>query len=179
MGSLGRTLALAAAVMTVSPSAFAQEPDAAERAYFRAVASFFDMPPAEVAILADWEIAPDDIPPILFVAAHAGVSPEALVALRRTGVGWGELLRRYRIGAPALHVPVRDHVPTGALGSAYEMYRRTPVGDWSSIRLGDSDVVALVNVRVIAQALGLSAEEVIRHTGSASSYVELFAQLSR
>ena len=54
-----------------------------------------------------------------------------------------------------------------------------PRSEWSQIRLDDAEIVALVNVRVIAQTLGLSAEEVIRHTGSVSSYVELFEQLSR
>lgn len=179
MGSFGRVLILMGTATVVAAGASAQERDAARRAYLQAVAGYFHLPSSEVAILADWDIAPDEIPPVLFVASHAGVSPEALVALRRSGVGWAELIRRYKIGPSALHVPVRDQAPTGALATAYESYRATPVGDWSSIRLGDADVVALVNVRVIAQALGLPAEDVIRHTGSASSYVELFAQLAR
>lgn len=152
---------------------------AAQAAYLEAVASYFRLPPSEVTILADWDITPDEIPAILFVAAHAGVSAEALVALRRSGLGWGDLVARYRITAAALHVPVRDEAPTGALSGAYEAYRATPVGEWPSIRLRDQDVIALVNVRVIAQTLGLSAEEVIRQTDSASSYVELFARLRR
>ncbi len=179
MGSIGRTLLALGFAATASSVAEAQGQDAARRAYFEAVASYFHLPPSEVAILADWEIAPDEIPPILFVATSAGVSPEALVRLRRTGVGWSDLTHRYRISASVLHVPVRDQAPTGALASAYEMYRATPVPEWAEIRLSDADVIALVNVRVIAQTLGLSAEEVIRRTGSAGSYVELLAQLSR
>jgi hypothetical protein len=157
----------------------AQEPDAARRAYLDAVATYFRLPPGEVAILADWAIAPDEVPAVLFVAGHAGVSPEAIVALRRSGLGWSRLVERYQIGPSALHVPVRDEAPTGALSAAYQSYRETPVGEWSTIRLTDEDVVGLVNVRMIAQTLRLSVEDVIRHAGSARSYVELFAQLSR
>jgi len=163
----------------LSTSVHAQAGASAREAYLGAVASYFDLPPSEVAILADWEIATDEIPPILFVADHAGISPEALVALRRSGIGWGRLIRRYHISPSALHVPVRDEAPTGALRAAYELYRSTPVGDWPSIELADQDVIALVNVRLIAQTLGLSAEEVVRRTDSAPTYVELFAQLKR
>ena len=166
-------------VLVASTSARAQERDVARGAYFEAVAGFFRMPPSEVVILGDWEIAPDEIPVVVFVARHAGISPEALVALRRSGRSWSDLVEQYGIGPPALHVPIRDQAPAGALAVAYERYRGTPVADWARIPLSDADIVALVNVRVIAQTLGLSAEEVIRHTGSVSSYVELFAQLSR
>lgn len=172
-------MVLLAIALVTATGTQAQERDAARLEYFEAVARYFRVPTSEVTILADWEIAPDEIPPILFVAAHAGVSPEALVALRRSGIGLGDLSGRYHIGAAALHVPVRDEAPTGALTAAYGRYRTTPVGEWPSIGLSDDDVIALVNVRVIAQTLGLPAEEVIRQTDSASSFVELFARLRR
>lgn len=179
LGSVGRTMAVLATALLVSTVAHAQEYDAARRAYFDAVADFFKMPLGEVVILGDWELADDEIPAVLFVARQAGVSPEALVALRRSGRSWTALIQRYGIGAPSLHVPIRDQAPAGALAAAYDQYRATPVAEWSAIRLTDNDVIALVNVRVIAQTLDLSAEAVVRETASITSYVELFAQLSR
>lgn len=179
MRSLGRVFFALATALAVATGAHAQGADEARRAYFEAVAGHFKLSPNEVAILADWEIAPDEIPAVLFVAGQAGVSPEALVALRRAGRSWDELAVRYRVTASALHVPVREQAPAGALQATYDRYWSTPVGEWSSIRLRHEEVIALVNVRVIAQTLGLSAEEVIGHTGSVGSYVELFAQLSR
>ena len=179
MGSVGRTVGVLITASVASTGARAQERDSGCGAYFEAVAGFFRMPPSEVAILGDWGIAPDEIPVVVFVARHAGISPEALVALRRSGRSWSDLVGRYGIGAPALHVPIRDQAPAGALAAVYERYRGTPVADWRTIPLSDADVVALVNVRVIAQTLELPAEEVIRRTGSVSSYVELYVQLSR
>lgn len=177
MSPFGRTLACVA-VLAVPVGVGAQaEPHRAE--YLGAVAEHFRLPPAEVTILADWDIDPDEIPAVIFVSRRAGVSAEALVALRRSGLGWSALAERYGIGAAALHVPVRDQAATGALSAAYERYRDTPVGEWPNIRLSDVDIVALVNVRMIAQVLGLSAEDVIRQTGSTSSYVELYARLRR
>jgi len=158
--------------------AHAQDPSA-RRAYFSAVASYFKLPPSEVQILADWQIDPDQIPAVLFVARHAGVSPEALVALLRSGQGWTELAVRYEITAATLHVPVREGAPTGSLADVYGRYRATPVSEWRAIRLTETEIIGLVNVRVIAQTLRLPAEEVVRHTGSVPNYVELYARLSR
>lgn len=179
MSPTSRTLAVLVTVLAASSAGYAQEPSAARRAYLEAAADFFRVPLDEVAILADWEISLDEIPVVLFVADRAGVSPDALVALRRSGQSWSGLVERYGIDASVLHVPVRDQAAAGALTAAYDRYRATEVVDWSGIRLSDAEIIGLVNVRMIAQSLGLSAEEVIRRTGSTSSYVELFAQLSR
>ena len=135
--------------------------------------------PEEVSILADWEIEPDEVPVVLFVARRSGVSPEAVVALRDSGRSWADLTGRYRVSASALHVPIRDDAPAGALSGAYERFRSTPVSDWSTLRLEDHEVVGLVNVRVISQVLGLSAEHVAASSGSTPTYVQLHAQLRR
>ena len=157
----------------------AQDPGAAHADYLRAVAGFFNLPSNEVAILSDWEIPPEEIAVVLFVARRAGISPEALVALRDGGQSWSTLTDRYRVGPSALHVPVRDDAAAGALAGAYERFRSTPVGEWRSIRLSDRDIIALVNVRVISQSLGLPAERVIGQTSPAGSFVTLYAQLKR
>lgn len=151
----------------------------AEADYFRAVATFFSLPPSEIAILSDWAIPAGEIPVVLFVARRAGVSPEALVALRGSGQSWTALAERYRVTAATLHVPVRDDAPAGALSAAYDQYRSTNVREWRSVRLSDAEIVGLVNVRVISQSLGISAEEVLRHTATVSSFVQLHAVLKR
>lgn len=176
---MGRALVVFTLLAVLGGPSAAQERDAARVDYFRAVAGFFNLPPTEVAILSDWELPPDEIPVVLFMARRAGVSPEALVALRDSGEGWSSLAERYRVHASALHVPVPDHAQIGRLESAYRLFRSTPVGEWSSIRLSDDDIIALVNVRVISQSLGLPAERVLVQTGSVTTFVELYARLRR
>jgi hypothetical protein len=46
------------------------------------------------------------------------------------------------------------------------------------MRLESDEIVALVNVRVLAQALGVEPDVVARRTGS-MSFVELYAQFLR
>lgn len=175
-----RCPALLFTMLLAMPWGLAAQGDAAARAdFFGAVASFFGVPEGEIEILSDWDIVPDEIPVALFLAQQAGISPEALVALRSSGQNWATLAERYRVTASTLHLPIRDDAPTGTVGDLYDRYRATPVGEWHTIRLTDADIVALVGVRVIAQALGLPVEEVLRRTTASSSFVELYAELKR
>lgn len=171
------------AVLILSAGLFSAPPvsaqDAAHADYFLAVAKHFSMPAQEVAILSDWAIPADEIPVVLFVARRSGVSPEAVLALRESGQSWAALTRRYRITPSALHVPIRDDAPVGALSTAYEQYRSTPLAQWDALTLSDADIVGLVNVRVLSQALRRSAEEVAAASGSTTSYVELYVRLRR
>jgi hypothetical protein len=167
---------LALLVVMVAP-VIAQDSTTARMEYFRAVAGFFSLPPSEIVILGDWDIPADEIPVVLFMARRAGVSPEALVALRDSGQSWADLAGRYRVTAAALHVPVRDDVPAGSLSGVYDQYRSAPVADWGSIVLSDDDIVGLVNVRVISQTLRLPAEHVLGATGSTPTFVQLIISL--
>ena len=110
---------------------------------------------------------------------HAGVVPEALVALRRSGESWTRLAERYGVGAPELHLPVPDEAETGPLSSVYQSFRGLPPSRWREIRLAPEDIVALVNVGLLAQTLGVSPAEVLARAGSTDSYVRLYGELIR
>jgi hypothetical protein len=157
----------------------AVQADGPESAYLRAVSRYFQIPEGEVSILAHWDLPPDEIPVVLFVARRAGVSAEALVALRESGRSWPTLVASYNIGANALHVPLSDPATAGVLTGAYRRFGETPVADWASVPLEERDIVALVNVRVLSQVLGVPPDDIARRTGSSMSFVELYAQLLR
>jgi len=176
---LSRAVFLLAILSIAAAAPEAQGQSGAERAYYRAVARYFQLPESEVVILANWDLPADEIPVLLFVARRAGVSAEALVALRESGRSWTELSDRYQIGARALHVPLHDPGAAGRLSTLYQTFSSTPVDRWGDIRLSSEDIVALVNVRVLSQSLGLSPDEIMRRTASSGSFVELYSQLIR
>jgi len=163
------------AVLIGAGDAAAQGGDKSE-AYFRAVAEFFQLPRSEVSILSDWHLPAEEIPVILFIARRAGVSAEALVALRRSGQGWQALSRRYRIDASHLYVPLPESASAGRLQGAYTSYRATPPSSWSSVTLADREILDLVNLRLLAQVLRLPPETVLRQAGS-GSWDEVYARL--
>lgn len=176
---MSRATFVVAALACAATSVEARQGDGAERAYLRAVSRYFEIPEAEVAILAHWDLPADEIPVVLFVAGRAGVSPEALVALRESGRTWTALVASYKIGANVLHVPLRDPTSAGSLRAAYERFRDTPAADWAGVRLEDREIIALVNVRVLSSTLGVVPDEIARRTGATATFVELYAQLLR
>jgi hypothetical protein len=65
------------------------------------------------------------------------------------------------------------------LSGAYQRFGDTPVAEWADVPLGEQDIIALVNVRVLSQVLGVPPDDIARRTGSSASFVELYAQLLR
>ena len=145
--------------------------------YFRAVGEFFTLPPTELAILNEWELDEDEIPVALFIAERTGVSAEALVALRRSGRDWAELAARYGVSAAALHVPIPEQSSAGEIATLYQQYRSMPESGWADIQLKSAEIVALINVRLLAQTLGISPAEVLAQSEATDSFVKLFGEL--
>jgi hypothetical protein len=175
---LARTVMVLAAAAVTATSAHPQ--DNTQRAYFRAVAAYFQVPESEIAILAHGgELVPDEIPVVLFVARRGGVSAEAVAALRESGRSWTELAQRFGVGANALHLPTSDPASAGVLSAAYQRFDATPMPQWPSMRLESDEIVALVNVRVLSQALGVEPDAIARRSGTTATFVELYAQFLR
>ena len=172
-----RTICLIASVLAGYPgTAVAQDapesPPQAVGAYFRAVGEYFGVTASEIDILGDWELPPEEIPVVLFVATRVGVSPEALVGLRRSGDGWGEIVKRYGLGADVLYLPIPQGASAGRLQGLYDHLSSTPVNGWGEVALDADAVVTLVNVRLLVHVSGLTPVEVLQTIG-------VFARLCR
>lgn len=146
-------------------------------AYYRAVGDHFQVSFQEVSILSEWQLAPDEVPVVLFLASRGGISPDAVVALRRGGRGWAELASRYGVGAEDFHVPLGGGAAVGSLDRAYEQYEATPAASWGGIVLSDDEIVGLVNVRVLSEAANVSGARVLQARERAGSYVAAFRSL--
>lgn len=171
-GTLLTGLWVAAAPLT------AQENPQDREAFFRAVGDFFQVSRAEMDILADWDLPAGEIPVALFVAQRAGVSPEALVALRRSGRSWSRLAAQYHLDASHFHVPLPEGTDAGPLARAYGEYRSRPPSEWSGVPLEDDEIITLVNLRVVSQTLRLPADEVLARAGPAGgSWVRVYRDL--
>lgn len=172
-------LALLAAVC-VGSGAHAQGVEPAVReAYFMAVGEYFDVPAQEVAIISEWEVSPDEVPVVLFLAQRAGVSPDALIGARRGGRPWLEVAGRFGLGPGTFHIPLPDGQDLGSLARAYGEFRRRPAGEWAQIRLEDADIVTLVNLRVLAEQTGALPLRVLRLREEAGSFLSCYPLLIR
>jgi hypothetical protein len=168
------------AVAGFSPAALAQGGDlAVQEAYFRAVGEHFAVPLQEVTIISGWDLSPDEVPVVLFLAQRAGVSPDALIGARRGGKRWREVAGRFGIDARAFHLPLPADADLGALSRVYGEFRARPAGEWSQILLEDLDVVMLVNLRALSEQTGASPERIIRAREEAGSFLACYPLLIR
>ena len=146
-------------------------------AYFRAVGEHFDVSEEEVAIIGEWELVPDEVPVVLFLAQRAGVSPDALIGLRRRGRLWREVASRYGLHPQAFHLPLPQGADLGALTRAYGEFQRLPTREWSQILLDDQEVIALVNLRVLSEHTGVPPQRVLLRFGEAGSFMAAYPLL--
>jgi hypothetical protein len=169
----------AVAFIAVAPAAVAGQDVTGEArgAYFRAVAEHFGVSPQEVAIVGDWDLEPDEVPVVLFLARRAGVSPDVLVGLRRGGRSWMDLSDRFGLDARTFHLALPDGAPLGVLTRAFGEFRGRPARDWSLIRLTDPEVVALVNLRVLSAQVGTPPVTILRSREEAGSFVGAYLRL--
>jgi len=146
-------------------------------AYFRALAQYFEVPVDEVNILGDWDVAPDEVPVVLFIAGQAGVSPDALIGLRRGGHSWQGVARQLGMGSRSFHIPLPENEGLGSLGRAYGEFRARHPREWNRIELQDPDIIFMVNIRVLSEQVGVPPIRVLRVRDEAGSFAAGFARL--
>ena len=150
-----------------------------EAAYLRSAAIHFDYTPGEVAILAESGGPPEEVPVALLIARNAGVSASAVLALRRGGRAWADLLVRYGLHAGRLHVPLDSPPTEGPGGEAYGAYASRDRSSWRVIRLSDDAVIYLVNLDFLHHHLELPAQRVADTLGREGSPIRAHHVLLR
>lgn len=174
-----------AAVVTVTtvtalpaPSA-GQEPSPEVRAYLRSVAAHFEQDPGEARVLARGARSPAELPVALLISRRAGISSEAILALRRSGRSWSDILVTYGLHAGVVHVPLGETPTRGPLAEAYAAYAAREPRAWPVIRLTDEAVVYLVHLRFLSRYLELPPERVAVALAESASPVEAYRALLR
>ncbi len=166
----------------VPPSLVAQRrvPDrTAIDAYHATIGQAFPVSSDEVGILAEWPLRADEIVVVLFVARNAGVSPDAVASLRSSGARWASILRTYSVGASALRVPFPEGTMLGPLEETCRTFSETPRGAWASIDLSDEQVIALVNIRILARQVGVTVSRVLRTWDGEGGFVLVHERITR
>ncbi len=145
--------------------------------YLRAVALHFEVPLEEVQVLADWGLPMEEVPVVLLMAERSGVASDAIIALRRGGASWMSLAQRYGLDAGTFHISLTADEAGDLLGAVRDRFQSAPPGQWAGIQLSDSEVVALVNVRILSRELGVSAGRVVEARTASDDFVQAYGTL--
>ena len=168
-------LTLTAVIACLAPQeTLAQGDPGVRESYFRALGEHFEVPYQEVKIIGDWDLAPDEVPVVLFLARRAGVSSDALIGLRRTGRSWREVSTRFGLSPRTFHLNLPEGAPLGPLARVFQEFRSRPTDQWGQIELQDSELVALVNIRVLSEAVGVPPLRVLEAWSEAGSFMAAY-----
>jgi len=170
--SVVRNRAIAVTVTLMAwPALVGAQTSLATEGYFRVVSEHFGVSFEEVRILGEWRLSVDEIPVVLFVAARAGVSPDAVATLRGDGQAWDDVARNFDVGAADFHVALPVDVAPGKLTRAYEEFTSRPRGTWNAIHLRDQEIITLVNIHFLSVRLRVSPARVLEAAERSNTFV--------
>jgi len=142
------------------------------RDFYLAISDHYHVPPDQVVELHDrYRCQDDELPVAYFLAARAHVAPTAVISLRAQRMSWLDIAFHFRLTPDIFFVPVRTEPVGPPYGNAYGYYRKyAPSREWKRIPLTDQDVVALVNLRFLAEHHGVSPDTVMAMRGRQASF---------
>ncbi len=165
MGSGVKAMLGALVVTCVLPSLLKAQrrgPDAqAVEGYYRTVGAAFSVSLEEVRILGEWQLPPEEIAVVLFLARRAGVSPDVIATQRGAGAPWASIVQRYGVSAGVFHISFPPGTSLGPLADTYQSFAATPRASWATLPLEDGALVTLVNIRILSNQLGVPVARVL------------------
>lgn len=126
------------------------------------VGEYYRVPEREVLVVRKRGIPDEELPVVFLLASRARVAPGAILDLRLGGMSWMDITLRHRLSPEIYYVPVNGGKIGPPYGKAYGHYKKHPKNEWKKIRLPDSDVVNLANLKFMSEHYGYAPEKVMQ-----------------
>lgn len=120
----------------------------------------------------------DEMAVVFFLSNRTGISPIVLVDLRLGGMSWMDITFRYGLTAELYYVKFASS-PGPPYGNAWGHFNKTPRKKWHKIRLDDSDIINLVNLKFLAEKHQCSPDRIIRMRKKGSSFANIHGQFKK
>jgi len=142
------------------------------QSFYLAVGDYYRVPESRVAYVKQhYRVHDEDLPVVFFLASRAHVDPQVIIDLRyRQRMSWLNITFHYGLTPEIYYVPVQRVGPP--YGNAYGHYKKHGK-DYRNVRLADSDVVNLVNLRFMSEYHGVAAEVVMDRRGKGERFVAM------
>jgi hypothetical protein len=148
------------------------------RGFYFALGDYYRVPEREVILMRERRIPDYDIPVVLFISQRARVAPGVIMDLRLSGRSWMDITLHFGLGPDIYYIPVKE-VYGPPYGRAYGHYKNKHRKDWRKIRLIDSEVVDMVNLRFMSEHYGRPPEEVMRMRSGGKSFTMINDEFRR
>lgn len=148
------------------------------RDFYIAVGQYYHVPEKEVLIVRERSIPDDDLPVVFFLAQRARVAPQAVIDLRISGKSWMDITLHYGLSPEIYYVKVGE-VSGPPYGKAFGYFKNKPRKQWKEIRLGDDDIVNLVDLRFVSGHYGYAPDKVISMRSKGASFVQVNSDIKK
>lgn len=142
--------------------------------YYRSIADYHRVSERDVYYVRQRGIPDEELPVIFYLASLAGVAPR-LVAdeYRKPGISLYDLTTIFGLGPDVYYYPVKVKVDGPPYGKAYGYYKNKPKKEWKNIKLSNSDIINLVNLRFISESRGVDPEDIINRRKSGKNFITI------
>jgi hypothetical protein len=140
--------------------------------FYLAMSDYNRVPERVLIGVRDRGIPDEQVPVVMFLAAHAQVAPEVVAKMRRRHMSWMEIAEHFRIGVDVFYVPLTGNL-TGTVYERPYRYFKQDRRHWNRMRLTDSDIVNLVNLKFVSDYHKYRPDDVIRFRTSGRNFVDV------
>ncbi|MGE5800463.1 MAG: hypothetical protein ACM337_09025 [Syntrophaceae bacterium] len=142
------------------------------QSFYLSVGDYYRVPESRVAYVKQhYHVHDEELPVVFFLASRAHVDPQVIIDLRyRQRMSWLNITFHYGLTPEIYYVPVQRVGPP--YGNAYGHYKKHGK-DYRKVRLADSDVINLVNLRFMSEYYGVAAEVVMDRRGKGERFVAM------
>jgi len=142
--------------------------------YYRSIANYHRVSEKDVYFVRQRGIPDEELPVIFYLASLAAVAPSIVAdEYRRPGITLNDLTRIFGLNPEIYHYPVKFRVDGPPYGKAYGYYRNKPKKEWKNIKLSNTDIINLVNLRFISESRGVDPEDVINRRKSGKNFITI------
>lgn len=146
------------------------------RSFHLSIGDYYHVQPREIVLVRDRIHDEDELPVVFFIAKHARVKPVVIIKMREGGQSWMEISRRFGIGPDIYYYALPQRPYAGPYGRAYGHFKRDRQF-WKHARLGDRDIVNLINLRYMSEHHGCSPEKIIQLRSEGNRFSDIHHEL--
>jgi len=142
--------------------------------YYRSIARYNNVSDDDVYFVRKKGVADEELPVIFYLASLAGVAPSIVAdEYRRPGITLNDLTRIFGLYPDIYHYPIKFKVDGPPYGKAYGYYRNKPKKEWKNIKLSNTDIINLVNLRFISESNGVDPEDIIKGRKAGKDFISI------
>ncbi len=139
--------------------------------YYRSIARYNNVSDQDVYFVRKKGVPDEELPVIFYLASLAAVSPSLVADEYKPGISLYDLTRIFGLNPEIYHYPVKFRVDGPPYGKAYGYYRNKPKKEWKNIKLGNADIINLVNLRFISESNGVDPEDIIKRRAGGKNFI--------